>query len=118
MRTVIAASQHGNSLAAFEDYRTLSASFPIEGYSKGYINLEKVLEFIQRSLNRENRMNSLFQDNTLIQPLDATSLADRLPGIMWVTTVVSDGFLTESFSPIGGTVIGIAITWLELFLLR
>jgi len=117
LQELITASQHKRSLAAAKDYRKLSLYFPSRGYSKGYINITKLSGLVRRFLNRDNRLEPSSQDDKSLSVLDLTVFAEQLPGMMWVTTVAADGFLTESFSPIGGTVAGIAMAWLGLSLL-
>lgn len=112
LQELITTSQQGNSLATAADYRQLASYFPSRGYSKGYLNIAKLSGVLQRFLKQENGSESSPWKNTSALMLDLTILAEGLPGMMWVTTVVSDGFLTESFSPVGGTVTAIALTWL------
>ncbi len=102
LRAVIATSQQGGELTSNSDYRELSVSFPDQGYAKGYINLKRILRRIQQ------RSSS--------QALDISSFEDNISGLMWVTTVVHGGLLTESFSTIGGTVVGTAALWLGVLL--
>jgi hypothetical protein len=116
LQEFITASQHGKPLAAAEDYRQLSSYFPPKGYSKGYLNIAKLSGLIRRFLKQGDDSESWNDTSELI--LDLTVLAEGLPGMMWVTTVVRDGFLTESFSPIGGAVTGIVLTWFGLSFLE
>jgi hypothetical protein len=118
LQEIITVSQQGRSLATAEDYRKLSEHFPIRGYSKGYINIKESSELVRRFLNQINQTNPSFQQDTSALTLELTNLTEQLPGMMWMTTVVSDGFLTESLSPVGGTVTGIALVWLGLSLLK
>ena len=87
----------GGSLASTPDYQALSAFFPKEGYAKGYINLPRLFRRV---------------------PEIPEQLALRAPssGMMWVTTVANNGFLTESFSPIGGIITGAATIWLDFMM--
>lgn len=102
LEAIIATSQQGGELASNQDYRKLSVSFPDLIYAKGYINLKRVLRRMQQKPS--------------IKVPDISSFAERFSGMMWVTTVVNGGFLTESFSTIGGPVVGAAfVTTLASF---
>lgn len=116
LQEVITASQQGNSLATTADYRQLSAYFPASGYAKGYINLKKFAGLLRNFLNQLDQTEPSGQDQTADLALNLTALAEQFPGMMWMTTVVRDGLLTESFSPVGGTVVGITLAWLGLSL--
>ena len=87
----------GGSLASAPDYQTLASSFPKEGYAKGYLNLPRLFR----------RLPDISNQPTIRNPSH---------GMMWVTTVEEGGFLTESFSPIGGIVTGAARLWFGLAL--
>jgi hypothetical protein len=118
LQELITVSQHGKTLALASEYRQLSSYFPSEGYSKGYLNIAKSSELLRRFLQRGNALEPSFRNDKSALVLDLVVLAEQLPGMMWVTTVVGDGFLTESFSPVGGTVVGLALTWFGLSLLE
>lgn len=93
----------GNSLASGTDYRALSSYFPTQEYAKGYINLRRVLRALQVIMNYP-------EENSIEFPF----LLEQPTGMMWVTTVLKGGFLTESRSPIGGLVTGAATLWFGL----
>jgi hypothetical protein len=114
MQEVIAVSQYGSSLATTENYRQLSASFPSTGYAKGYLNLQQLSKRIQHFLRQGNQLESSFGNKIFAQIFDSPTFTDQLSGMMWVTTVVSDGFVTESYSPMGGIVTGTALAWFGL----
>jgi hypothetical protein len=118
LQEIITVSQQGRSLATAEDYYELSLHFPTRGYSKGYINIKKLSELVRRLLNKGDQAQPSFQNDKTALALDLIAFAEQLPGMIWMTTVVSDGFLTESFSPVGGTVAGIALTWFGLSLVE
>ena len=93
----------GNSLASGTDYRTLSSYFPTQGYAKGYINLRRLLRPLQVMMNYSEE-----------NPVEFPFLLEQPTGMMWVTTVLNGGFLTESRSPIGGLITGAATLWFGL----
>ena len=116
LQDTLTAAQTGRSLAAADDYRQLSAYFPANGYAKGYLNLKKFAAAIQRVAQRNRQREPALPGQTAPLAVDWAALAEPGPGLMWLTTVVSDGFLTESFSPLGGivawlTLAGLGLAW-------
>ena len=89
IESILSVAVQGGSLASTQEYRNLSAHFPEHAYAKGYIDLRRLLRRLETGAKE-----------TLI---DKTIENQSVSGLMWVTTVHEQGFLTESFSTIGGT---------------
>ena len=106
VQEVITVSQQGGTLASSIDYQELSSYFPEQGYAKGYINLRRILRRLQHTQKMKN----------IINMFDRPFWAEHLTGMMWMTTIVNAGFLTESFSTIGGIGVGAATIGLGLSL--
>lgn len=102
IRAIIVTAQQGGDLASNSDYQSLSGFFPDQGYAKGFINLKRILRRIRQQSS--------------IKSFDISSFEARISGMMWVTTVANGGFLTESFSSIGGTVVGLTTVGLGIWL--
>ena len=118
IQEVIHVSQHGRSLAEAEHYQTALASLPSqEAYSKGYLNITQVARLLRQVLDLQPLV-SAGQHEYVALLQEMTRTMEQWPGMMWVTTVVQDGFLTESFSPVGGPVSGLMIGWLGGMLLK
>ncbi|PIE31672.1 hypothetical protein CSA56_17625 [candidate division KSB3 bacterium] len=95
LQHILRVAEQGGSLASAPDYRTLSSSFSLKGYARGYINLPSLFQRLpDRSIFRANRPPE--------------------QGMMWRTTSEDGGFLTESFSPFGGVLVGAAAFWFGL----
>lgn len=95
LQQIISVDQVGGSLASLPEYAALSALFAKECYAKSYFNLRYFLQganLLQVSSDRK-----------------AIALPSFLTGLLAVTTRVSSGMLTESFSTVGGTVIGTGV---------
>jgi hypothetical protein len=103
IQEIINVVYQGNSLASEADYRTLSSYFPTQGYAKGYINLRRLLRPLQVLMNYPEE-----------NPAEFPFFIEQPTGMMWVTTILNGGFLTESRSPIGGLVTGAATLWFGL----
>jgi hypothetical protein len=118
VREVIHISQHGRSLAEAEPYQAASASLPSQNaYSKGYVNITQVARLLRQMLDQQ-QLVSADQSEHIALLQEITRAMEQWPGMMWVTTAVEDGFLTESFSPVGGPVSGLLFGWLGGMLLQ
>ncbi|GAK55434.1 hypothetical protein U27_02268 [Candidatus Vecturithrix granuli] len=95
LQQIISVAQQGGSLAFLPDYITLSALFAKECYAKSYFNLRY---FLQRADPQHT--------SAIRKPI---ALPVFLTGLFSVTTRTSSGMLTESFSTLGGTIVGTGV---------
>ncbi|MBD3307033.1 hypothetical protein GF348_11685 [candidate division KSB3 bacterium] len=109
---VIAAAQHGNGLAAADEYRTLSSFFPQRGYAKGYLNLKHVAKILRHEMAGQRQTVSEQGPPTPV--LELLEQSKSPAGLMWVSSRVPEGWVTESWSPFGGILAGAALFWLGL----
>lgn len=103
MHDILAISQYGGSLLANADYQLLSSLLPEENYAVGYLNLSRIQARLRQTSSAE----------WFSKLLDARQhLGPQLPGMMWTSTVIENGMMTQSLSPFGGFFSGTALVWL------
>lgn len=95
LQQIISVAQQGGALASLPEYAALSTLFAKECYAKSFFNLRY---FLQRA--------DILQTSGVGKSI---ALPSFLTGLLSVTTRVSSGMLTESFSTLGGSVIGTGV---------
>jgi hypothetical protein len=109
---VIAAAQHDNGLAATDEYRTLSSFFPQRGYAKGYLNLKHIAKILRHEMAARRQFASEQGPPTPV--LEFLEQSKSPAGLMWVSSRVPEGCVTESWSPVGGILTGTALLWIGM----
>lgn len=92
---------------------------PTYGYAAGYVDLRWLAKGVRQLLEQRATASTLRQDQLALAALAKEFMTnDGGAGLTWTTTVVAEGFFTESFSPIGGTVMSTLIAWMGWNLLQ
>jgi hypothetical protein len=110
----IRASSQKNALIDNSDYKALKTHFSDENVTgRGYLNIKGALKLLAPLVNKgmtslSQQMRETAPGLDLIKSSDLAKIADSLFGMMWVSRTREDGFLTESYSPVG-SIMGLAV---------
>lgn len=109
LQEILRVAHQGSPLANFLD----------QGYSTGYVNLTLAVKGVHQFLEQHAAATTLRPDQLVLTALAREFMTgDERRDLVWMTTVVEEGFLTESYSPVGGTALCMLIAWLGWTILQ